>query len=195
MSQFNISNFRDVTKFNGTYFQVWKHDLKLILKSEKLFSVVDGSEILPTTPPPTPGGTITYTSPTGVGSKDAWYTKDINALAIITNCLEPNQVSHITSLSTSKDAWDELCRLFESHDSVTKMYLLEQLTISKMKDNDSMIKHLHTFRTLLDQLSAAGSPMSDEDNVLALMRSMPSSYRKFLISIRGQTLALQVFKY
>ena len=84
MSQFNISNLRNVTKFNGSYIQVWKHNLKLVLKSEKLFSVVDGSEILPTTPPATPGGTITHTPANGAGSKDEWYTKDTNALAIIT---------------------------------------------------------------------------------------------------------------
>ena len=60
-----------------------------------------------------------------------------------------------------------------------------------MKDNESMTRHLHTFRTLLDQLSAAGSTMGREDAVLALMRSMLLSYRNFLISIQGQTLSLQ----
>ena len=121
MSQFNISNLRNGTKFKGSYFQVWKHNLKLVLKSEKLYSVVDGSEILSTTPPATPGGTITHTPANGAGSKDEWYTKDTNSLAIITNCLELSQISHITALDTSKDAWNELCRLFESQDSVTKM--------------------------------------------------------------------------
>ena len=192
MSQFNISNLRNITKFGGSYFQVWKHNLKLVLKSEKLLKVVEGNELCPITPPPTPGGTVNHTPATGAGSKEQWLEKDTNALTIITNCLENSQISHITSSTTSKEAWDELSRLFESQDSVTKMYLKEQLTILKMKDNDSMIKHIHTFRSLLDQLSAAGSPMSNEDAVLALMRSMPSSYRNFLISIRGQTLTLQV---
>jgi hypothetical protein len=44
------------------------------------------------------------------------------------------------------------CRLFESHDYVTKMYVREQLTIVKMKDNESMTKHLHTFLTSYLQL-------------------------------------------
>lgn len=34
--------------------------------------------------------------------------------------------------------------------------------------------------------------MSDKDVVLALKQSMPSSYRNFLISIKDQTLTLQV---
>ena len=153
--------------------------------------MVDGSEILPITPPATPSGTVTHTLATSASGKDEWYTKDTNVLAIITNCLELSQVSHIIALSTSKEAWDELCQLFELQDSVTKMYLREQQMILKMKDNESMIRHLHTFRILLDQLSAAGSPMSDEDVVLALVRSMLLSYKNFLISIQGQTLSLQ----
>lgn len=191
MSQFNVVNLRNITKFDGTYFHVWKHNMKLVLKSEKLISIVEGNEVEPVTPPPTPGGTVNHTPVTGAGSKENWRDRDTQALTIITNCLEVSQVSHISSKESSKDAWEELIRLFEAHDSVTRMYLKERLTTLKMKENESMIKHIHTFRSLLDQLLAAGSPMSDEDSVLALMRSMPQSYRTFLISIRGQTLTLQ----
>lgn len=192
MSQFNTSNLRNIIFFYGSYLQVWKHNLKLELKYEKLLKVVEGTKLLPTTPPPSLSGIVSHTSTTIAGSKEEWHGKDTNALSIITNYLELNQLSDITSLSASKEASNEFCRLFEAQDSVTKMYLKEQLTIVKMKDNDSMTKHLHTFRTLLDQLLAIGSPMRNEDSVLVLMSSMPSSYRNFLTSIRGQTLILQV---
>jgi hypothetical protein len=190
MSYFSTSNLRNATKFDGSYFQVWKHNLKLVLKSDKLFNVVDGTEVLPTSAAPSLGGTVCHIPATGAGSKNEWHEKDTNALTIITNCLELNQVSHITSCSTAKAAWDELCRLFETQGFVTKMYLKEQLMVLKMKDHESMTKHLHTFRSLLDQLSTVGCPMNDEDSVLALMRSMPPNYRNFLISIRGQQLTL-----
>jgi hypothetical protein len=93
----------------------------------------------------------------------------MNALTITTNCLENNQVSHITSSTTSKQAWAKISRLFESQDFVTKMYLREQLMVLKMKNNDSMVKHLYTFTSLLDQLLAVGSPTNDKENILALM--------------------------
>ena len=35
-----------------------------------------------------PGGHIRHTPAIGAGSKEEWYDKDINALSIITNCLE-----------------------------------------------------------------------------------------------------------
>jgi hypothetical protein len=100
--------------------------------------------------------------------------KDIQAKVIITNCLESNQVSHIiviTSKATSNESWDELCRLYEAQDFVTKMYLKERPTTLKMKENESVTKHIHTFRSLLNQLFVASAPLSDKDSVIALMRS------------------------
>jgi hypothetical protein len=105
--------------------------------------------------------------------------------------LELNQVSHIISKATSKESWDELCCLYEAQDYVIKMYLKEWLTTLKMKEDESVTKHIHTFRSILDQLSAAGASLSDEDSVIALMRSMPPSFHNFLVSIRGQNLTLQ----
>ena len=52
-------------------------------------------------------------------------------------------------------------------------------------------KHIYTFRSLLDQLSAVGAPLSDKDYVIALMQSMPSKFCNFLVSIRGQNLTLK----
>jgi hypothetical protein len=89
MSQFNTSNLRNITKFDGSHFQVWKHNLKLVLKSEKLLNFVEGTK-LPCTPPPSPGGTIRHTPLRSVGGKASWNDKATNALTIITNCLELN---------------------------------------------------------------------------------------------------------
>lgn len=62
MSQFHISNLRNRTKFDGTYFQVWKHNLKLVLKLEKLLKlIVEGKEVLSSTTRATPGNRITHT--------------------------------------------------------------------------------------------------------------------------------------
>lgn len=94
---------------------------------------------------------------------------DTQAKVIIINCLELNQVSHITSKETPKEAWEELCRLYEAQDSVTKMYLKEQLTTLKMNEQESVTKPIHTFRSLLDQLSVAGALLNDGDAVIALI--------------------------
>lgn len=72
------------------------------------------------------------------------------------------------------------------------MFLKDELQTLQIKEGESVTKHVHHFTTLMDQLSAAGSNMADEDQFLALMRSMLNIYRPLLTSLRGQAnLALQ----
>ena len=122
----------------------------------------------------------------GPGSIINWEDKDTIALTIITNCLDNNIVSHIQSKLTSNEAWQELIRIFESHDVVTKMYLKDNIYNLKMKEGENMVRHIHTFRSMCEQLAATDTTLSDEDAVLHLMKSMPSSYRNFISSMRRQ---------
>jgi len=39
-----------ISKFNGSYFNVWKHRLTLTFKVEKLWPLVSGAEHLPVAP-------------------------------------------------------------------------------------------------------------------------------------------------
>jgi len=66
------------------------------------------------------------------------------------------------------------------------MYLKDKLYTLKMKEGDSVIKHIHTFRAHLESLLAARSTVQDDEVVLILMRSLPSSYRFFITSLRRQ---------
>jgi hypothetical protein len=48
------------------------------------------------------------------------------------------------------DAWTKLIQLFESQDVVTKMYLKDKLHTLKMKENESVMKHMYVFRAILE---------------------------------------------
>jgi hypothetical protein len=137
------------------------------------------------------GGIIYHLPPSELGSKDEFQQNDTHALIIIVNCLVNSQVSHISSCNTSKETWDEVFNFFEVHDLMTKMYLMERLTTLKMKENEIMMKHVHNFKSFLNELSVARNPTKDENIVFTLMRSMPLFFYSFLVSIRDQTLTLQ----
>lgn len=53
-----------------------------------------------------------------------------------------------------------------------------------MKENESVVKHVHTFKAHLEQLLAAGCPMSDDETIFTLIRSLPPIYRTFVSSLR-----------
>ncbi len=45
-----------------------------------------------------------------------------------------------------------------------------------MKEGENVTKHIHKFRSLLQQLTATGALVQDDEAVLSLMRSMATSY-------------------
>ena len=176
-----------ISKFDGTYFNIWQHRLTLVFKAEKLWSVVSGDEPLPITLNAIQIAAGTPALPaTGAGSISNWEERDTLSLTIINNCLENNIVSHIQSYKTSNEAWKELKSVFESQDAITKMYLKDKLHTLKMKENESVTKHIHVFRSHMEQLLVAGCPTQDDEAILTLMRSLPPSYRSFISSLRRQ---------
>lgn len=57
-----------------------------------------------------------------------------------------------------------------------------------------MTKHVNKFCTPLQQLAAAGAPLSDEDAIHAFNESVPSKYPTFVNSLKRQpTLTLLFF--
>jgi hypothetical protein len=50
--------------------------------------------------------------------------------------------------------------MFESQDVVTKMFLKDNLQTLEMKDDEIVIKHFRSFRSLLEQLSIARTPVT-----------------------------------
>lgn len=65
-----------VNFFDGSNYPSWSRKIEVFLLREDLFSVVDGTEKRPVTPPATPGGTINHTPLKGPGSKSDWDLKD-----------------------------------------------------------------------------------------------------------------------
>ena len=176
-----------VTKFNGSYFNIWKHRLTLIFKAEKLWPLVSGNQHLPVAPTAAELAAGALALPlTGAGSISMWEDQDAIALTIINNCLENSVVSHIQSCTTSHLAWSRLTSIFESQDVVTKMHLKDRLINLKMKDNTSIVKHIHNFRAHLEQLLATGSPLPDDEAAIMLMRRLPQNYQPFIRSLRRQ---------
>ena len=56
------------------------------------------------------------------------------------------------------------------------MYLKDKLHTLKMKESNSVRKHISTFRAYLQQLAAAGSQVPDDEAILTLMRSCHQKY-------------------
>jgi hypothetical protein len=53
--------------------------------------------------------------------------KDTIAIQVTNNCLDNNIISNVQSKTTSHDAWQELIKMFENQNAITKMFLRDNL--------------------------------------------------------------------
>ena len=66
------------------------------------------------------------------------------------------------------------------------MYLKDKRHTLKMKESDSVCKHINTFRAYLQQLPATSSQVPDDEAIFTLMRSMLPTYKMIISSMRRQ---------
>lgn len=139
----------------------------MIFKAEKLCALVSGVEHLPVAQM---AAQIAVGSPPlpiiGAIVIGAWEDKFFLSLTTINNCLQNNIVTRIQSCTSAHHTWKELIKLFESHGVVPKMFLKDKLHTLKMKENESIVKHIHNRRAHLEQLLATSSAIHDDEAIL-----------------------------
>ena len=131
---------------------------------EELFGYVDGSEQKP--------------ADTANAEDKAKYKLTCNsakALSTIVLSINPSQLYLITDCEEPQDAWDKLKRHFERSTLANKLYLKKQYFRSVMEDGASVESHLRYMKGITDQLAATGSAIAEEDQVVALLGSLPPS--------------------
>eukprot|EP00253_Pinus_taeda_P006838 PITA_06838 len=96
--------------------------------------------------------------------------------------------------ATVKALWDKLGTLYQSKSLVNKLFLWKMLYNLRMKDGDSVTEHLNAFSTVVSQLSSIDIKISDEDNCISLLCSLPNSWDSLVIAIGSNATALQFYE-
>ena len=151
-----------IEKLNGANWSTWKFQMKHLLLAKELWGVVDGSETL------AEGATAAVRSEFQKRSQKAFSTL---ALAIVTS-----QLYLVTSCETPKDAWDALRSHFERNTLANKLFLKKRFFRMEMNEGTTVEKHLRDMKELSDELAAIGAPVTEEDQVVTLLGSLPKSF-------------------
>ena len=83
-----------------------------------------------------------------------WKKLDWKAKSTIRLCVSDSVLLNVSGEATANTLWDKLRTLYQSKSLVNKLILQKKLYTLRMKDGDSVIKHLNTFNTLVSQLSS-----------------------------------------
>lgn len=163
------------TKLTQTNFVVWRRQLFSTLIGYDLLGYVDGT----IQPPPKQLDNI----PNPAYSK--WYRQDqIIVSAILGSCIATIQ-THISSVTTSKEAWDRLMILY-ANKSRTRIISLKQRLIENPADDKPVATYLQEMRGIADELALADCPVDEDDLVLHTLHRLGPDFKEICAAVRAR---------
>ncbi|XP_011032772.1 PREDICTED: uncharacterized protein LOC105131470 [Populus euphratica] len=157
-------------KLSATNYLLWKSRLIPLLDYQNLLSFVDGSLSQPTAS----SENSSSTNPKFL----EWKAKDQQILSLLLSSLSEEAMAVTLGLTTSRDVWLALERVF-SHGSKTRERRLKvELPLMK-KGSQTVAEFSGDFKNLCDQLLAIGRPVDETDNSQWFLRGLGTDFSGF----------------
>ena len=173
----NSRENRDMDRLSGdSDWWEWKYNMVLQLKSKKLWDHVDGTADLPTD--------------ANAELRDKFELTAVQAQAFIVKNLTKRVISLILGCNTAKAVWDRLIQEYEIKTVQNTLMIRAQISNTKLREGDSIKRHLNELQEVYDRLRMLDDPVSEKDQVINLLTSLPNSYAslKSVLLARGADL-------
>ena len=160
-----------IDKLDGVNWPAWKFQMRHLLLAKGLWEYVDG--------------TTTLAEDANDQAQADFRQKSQKAFSTIVLAISTSQLDLITSCEGPREAWEALRTNFERDSLANKLFLKKQYFHTQMKDSTSIEKHLKYMKELTDKLATIGAPISEEDQVVTLLGSLPSSYATLVTALEA----------
>ena len=161
-----------IDKLGNSNWITWKFQMRHYLLSKGLWKYVDGTEVL------------------AEDATDAvqrtFRDNSQKALSTIVMAISTPQLYLVTSCESPKDVWDTLRNHFERETLAYKLFLKKKYFRKEMKEGMSMEAHLKEMKEITDKLASIGAAISEEDQVVTLLGSLPSSYSTIVTALEAR---------
>ena len=124
---------------------------------------------------------------TNEATREDFRKKSQKAFSTIVMAVSTPKLYLLTSCEQPKDAWDTLCNHFERETLANKLFLKKKYFRTEMMEGTSLEAHLKHMKEITDQLAAIGSPISEEDQIVTLLGSLPPSNSTLATALKART--------
>lgn len=147
---------------------LWKFEVRIALKSTKVFEVVNNTELKP------------------VGESEAtqklikaWEEKDTKAQRIIMSTISKKSKRHLVNCISSNEMWSKLHSVYEQK-SETGVHFLQQKFFSFEKSvEDDIVTYISKLEEIAQQLKDLNEAIPDSMIVTKILLTLPSNFNHF----------------
>ena len=167
-----------IDKLDGTNWTTWKFQMQHLLMAKEVWEQVTGTV-------PDPGE--------DAAARTRYDKAKQKAMATLVVGIHAKLIYLVTSCVTPKEVWDTLKGQFERNTFANKMFLKRQYFTTKMSEGQLVQDHLKSMKEITDKLAALGSAVAEEEQVVALLISLPPSYQTLVTALeaKGEDLSLE----
>jgi hypothetical protein len=150
-------------------FRAWKYRVMLILEENNLEYFV--KEV---------------TEPEEDVAKERYKKSLVKAKRIIADSIKDHLIPHVSSLTTPKQMFDALSRLYEGKNINQKMTLRTQLKSVKMQSLETIQSYFTRVSQIKEQLEAIGDTIKEAELVVTTLNGLPRSWESFIQGINSR---------
>ncbi|KYN10984.1 Copia protein [Trachymyrmex cornetzi] len=154
-------DLKNVTKFDGTNFQLWKFQIKTILMANGLMNVTNGM-----LPKPEPAAADYAT----------WNTRNAKAICILSSAVEYSQLEYLVTCETAAEMWVKLSSIHEQKNAANKLTLMTRFHEYKMASNDSVAQHVAKIENMARQLKDVCEELSEVMIMAKILGTLPQKF-------------------
>jgi hypothetical protein len=120
---------------------------------------------------------------------NAAHEQSAKALAYIRSSVEDHLLPSIREVENARAAWLALEHVFQQRSLAATLSYQRDLSKLRMETNESVSSYIGRARTLLNNLTAAGSDLSEADIVPNVMSGLPSEYNMLVTVLENAAVA------
>ena len=158
---------------SGSNYPTWKVQCRMALVKDGLWSIVNGTETIP-----------------DEGHMDRhvkFETRRDRALALIVLSIQPSLLYLLGEPDDPVAVWRKLSDQFQKKTWANKLVLRRRLYSLKLKEGDSVQKHIREMTEIFEELTVIGDPVKEEDRVVHLLASLPESYNMLVTALEANS--------
>ena len=164
-------------KLTKDNYLLWKTQIVPYLHGQRLFGFVDGTISSPSLTIINPEAATSQTVHAEISNPhySTWYDQDQVVLSALVSSLSENIMAQMVGLSTSREVWIALERMFASH-SFARAIQTRQFLASTKKGNLSISDYFQKMKSFSDNLAVIGQPLQNHEFTPYLLGSLDTSY-------------------